>query len=141
MNKSVSPNRPSFPLLLLLELRSRLIYSFIFLLLLFAVLLYFANHLYTWLALPLLRFLPQGHLIATQIVSPFFVPVKLAFMASLFLGAPFFLYQGWAFVAPAALSRFRTAGDCLDALAWRERGARLAVAWPVLCHQSEYWRI
>ena len=85
----------------LVELRSRLIYSLIILFLIFAVLLYFANHLYTWLALPLLKFLPQGHLIATQIVSPFFVPFKLAFMASILLTMPFFLYQIWAFIAPA----------------------------------------
>lgn len=85
----------------LVELRSRLIYSLIVLLVLFAVLLYFANNLYTYLALPLLKFLPQGHLIATQIVSPFFVPFKLAFLASILLAMPFFLYQLWAFVAPA----------------------------------------
>lgn len=85
----------------LVELRKRLMYALIVLFILFAVLLYFANNLYTLLALPLLRFLPQGHLIATQIVSPFFVPFKLAFMASMLLGVPFFLYQLWAFIAPA----------------------------------------
>jgi len=85
----------------LVELRTRLIYSLIVLFILFTLLLYFANHLYTWLALPLLKFLPEGHLIATQIVSPFFVPFKLAFMASLALGVPFFMYQIWAFIAPA----------------------------------------
>ncbi len=63
--------------------------------------MYFANNLYTLLALPLLKFLPQGHLIATQIVSPFFVPFKLAFMASVLVATPFFLYQLWGFVAPA----------------------------------------
>lgn len=83
------------------ELRSRLIYSLIFLCLIFSVLVYFANQLYTLLALPLLKYLPQGHLIATQIVSPFFVPFKLAFLASLLLALPFFLYQLWVFVAPA----------------------------------------
>lgn len=86
---------------LLVELRSRLISSLIILLIIFTILLYFANHLYTWLALPLLKFLPQGHLIATQIVSPFFVPFKLAFLASMLLAVPYFLYQTWAFVAPA----------------------------------------
>jgi sec-independent protein translocase protein TatC len=63
--------------------------------------MFFANHLYSWLAFPLLRFLPQGHLIATQIVSPFFVPFKLAFMASILLAIPYFLYQTWAFISPA----------------------------------------
>lgn len=86
---------------LLVELRKRLMTALIFLFCLFALLLYYANHLYTLLALPLLKFLPQGHLIATQIVSPFFVPFKLAFMAALLLGVPFFLYQLWSFIAPA----------------------------------------
>lgn len=84
-----------------IELRSRLIYTLLVFIFLFAVLLYFASDLYTLLALPLLKFLPQGHLIATQIVSPFFVPFKLAFMAAMLLAAPFFLYQLWAFIAPA----------------------------------------
>ncbi len=86
---------------LLTELRTRLIRALIVLMLLFAVLMYFANNLYTLLALPVLKFLPEGHLIATQIVSPFFVPFKLAFMAAMLLGVPFFLYQLWAFIAPA----------------------------------------
>lgn len=63
--------------------------------------MYFANHLYTLLAQPLLKFLPQGHLIATQIVAPFFVPFKLAFLVSMILAVPFFLYQLWAFISPA----------------------------------------
>lgn len=99
MNSSqdTTPNTVHF----LVELRSRLIYSLIVLFVIFSVLLYFANNLYTWLAMPLLKFLPQGHLIATQIVSPFFVPFKLAFMASMILAVPFFLYQLWVFIAPA----------------------------------------
>jgi sec-independent protein translocase protein TatC len=96
-NNNVHANAVHF----LVELRKRLMYALIVLFLLFAVLLYYANHLYTWLALPLLKFLPQGHLIATQVVSPFFVPFKLAFMASMLLSVPFFLYQLWAFIAPA----------------------------------------
>src|SRR5205085_10708748 len=43
----------------------------------------------------------QGRLIATQIVLTFFVPFKLAFLASLLLAIPFFLYQLWIFIAPA----------------------------------------
>jgi sec-independent protein translocase protein TatC len=86
---------------LLTELRSRLIHALTVLLILFAVFMYFANDLYTLLALPLLKYLPEKHLIATQIVSPFFVPFKLAFMAAMMLGVPYFLYQLWAFIAPA----------------------------------------
>jgi len=85
----------------LVELRARLIKALIVTLLVFAIFTYFANDLYTVLAHPLLKFLPQGHLIATQIVSPFFVPFKLAFMASVFVTVPIFLYQLWQFIAPA----------------------------------------
>lgn len=85
----------------LIELRTRLVRALIVLMIIFSILIYFANHLYTLLALPLLKFLPQGHLIATQIISPFFVPFKLAFMASMLLSVPYFLYQLWSFIAPA----------------------------------------
>lgn len=86
---------------LLTELRTRLIRVVMVFMLLFAVLMYFSNPLYSILAKPLLKFLPQGHLIATQIVAPFFVPFKLAFIAAMLLGVPYFLYQLWAFIAPA----------------------------------------
>ena len=102
-----SHNPPFNAVHFLVELRSRLISSFIFLFAIFAVFMYFANHLYTWLALPLLKYLPQGHLIATQIVSPFFVPFKLAFLASVMVSVPFFLYQLWAFISPALYGRER----------------------------------
>src|SRR5215813_8368625 len=98
---SVSTANKSATLHFLVELRARLIFSLIILFVVFAVLLFYANQLYTFLAAPLLKFLPQGHLIATEIVSPFFVPFKLAFMASMLLVVPFFLYQLWSFVAPA----------------------------------------
>lgn len=100
-NASENSSNQQLGLHFLVELRTRLIYSLIALFIVFAVLLYFANNLYTLLALPLLKFLPQGHLIATQIVSPFFVPFKLAFMASILVTIPFFLYQIWSFIAPA----------------------------------------
>lgn len=85
----------------LTELRARLINSLIVMFVLFAALMFFANHLYDWLALPLLKFLPAGHLIATQVVSPFFVPFRLAFMAAMLLATPYFLFQLWGFIAPA----------------------------------------
>lgn len=101
MTNSSNANGNANALYFITELRARLVKSLIFLFIIFAVLAYFANNLYTFLALPLLKFLPQGHLIATEIVSPFFVPFKLAFLASMLLAVPFFLYQLWAFIAPA----------------------------------------
>ena len=46
--------------------------------------------------------MPAGAtMIATDVASPFFTPIKLTFMVSLILSAPVILYQVWAFVAPA----------------------------------------
>jgi sec-independent protein translocase protein TatC len=85
----------------LMELRDRLLRSVIAVAVLFVPCAYFQNRLYTLVALPLLSKLPQGaSMIATNPVSPFLVPLKLAFMAALFLAMPYVLYQAWAFVAP-----------------------------------------
>ena len=60
-----------------------------------------ANKLYGWLALPVLKMLPAGgQMIATDPISPFLTPLKLALMSALVLAAPWVLYQLWAFVAP-----------------------------------------
>jgi sec-independent protein translocase protein TatC len=66
-----------------------------------APLLYFSSELYTFIAQPLLNTLPLGsHLVATQVVTPFTIPLKLALFTSLILIVPFILFHGWAFVAP-----------------------------------------
>jgi sec-independent protein translocase protein TatC len=44
-------------------------------------------------------------LVAIEVASTFFVPMKLAFFAALFIAAPYILYQIWAFVAPALYER------------------------------------
>ena len=65
-----------------------------------------ANTLYALLAQPLLDKLPKGgQLIATQVASPFFAPMKLAFFAALLIAMPWLLYQAWAFVAPGLYKR------------------------------------
>jgi sec-independent protein translocase protein TatC len=85
----------------LLELRDRLVRSVIAVVVMFIPCAFFQDELYTLIAMPLLSKLPQGaSMIATNPVSPFLVPLKLAFMASVFLAMPFVLYQAWAFVAP-----------------------------------------
>lgn len=86
----------------LLELRQRLLYAVVAVMAVFLLLLPFANELYAWLAQPLLKTLPAGgQLVAIDVASTFFVPMKLAFYAALFIAAPAVLYQVWAFVAPA----------------------------------------
>jgi sec-independent protein translocase protein TatC len=85
----------------LLELRSRLLKAVLAIGLVFAALLPFQDALYTALSEPLRRHLPAGgQLIAIEVTSSFFVPVKLAFFAALMLAMPVVLYQLWAFVAP-----------------------------------------
>ena len=90
----------------LLELRARLLRGIVGLLLVLACLLPFANRLYALLAQPLLDKLPKGgQLIATQVASPFFAPMKLAFFAASMIAMPWLLYQAWAFVAPGLYRR------------------------------------
>ena len=90
----------------LIELRARLLRAVAGLLVVFVALLPFGNKLYAWLAQPLLDKLPPGgQLIATEVASPFFAPVKLAFFAALLVTMPWLLYQAWAFVAPGLYRR------------------------------------
>ncbi|PIX59941.1 MAG: twin-arginine translocase subunit TatC [Lysobacterales bacterium CG_4_10_14_3_um_filter_64_11] len=85
----------------LIELRSRLMRGVLALVVVFAVLVPFANRLYQLLADPLLAKLPAGgQLVAIDVASPFFAPIKLAFFVALIVSMPVLLYQAWAFVAP-----------------------------------------
>jgi len=85
----------------LIELRDRLLRAILAVLAIFGVLFLYANDLYTLLAEPLLRQMPGGaSMIATEVASPFFTPIKLTMVLSIFLAMPVILYQLWAFVAP-----------------------------------------
>ena len=67
----------------------------------FVAVLPFSDRLYAWLAQPLLAVLPAGgKLVAIEVTSTFFVPLRLSFFAALMLAMPVVLYQLWAFVAP-----------------------------------------
>ncbi|MGB8338415.1 MAG: twin-arginine translocase subunit TatC [Burkholderiales bacterium] len=85
----------------LVELRQRLMRSLIALGIVFLCLFYWANDLYDLLATPLLSKLPAGgQMIATDVATPFFVPLKVAMMASFLICLPYILWQFWGFVAP-----------------------------------------
>ncbi len=85
----------------LIELRSRLLKVAVALLLVFICLFPWASDLYTLLAQPLLAKLPKGgQMIATDVTTPFFVPLKVAMMTALLIALPYILYQIWRFVAP-----------------------------------------
>ena len=87
----------------LVELRDRLIKAIFAVAVVAAVLFLYPGPaaLYDILAAPLIATLPKGAtLIATSVISPFLVPLKILLMAA-FLGAlPVVLYQAWAFIAP-----------------------------------------
>ncbi len=87
----------------LIELRDRLIRAVVAIGIAFAVLSVWPGpaNLYDFLAAPLVAHLPQGTtLIATNVISPFIVPLKITLMAAFLLVLPIVLYQVWAFVAP-----------------------------------------
>lgn len=86
----------------LIELRRRLMWIAVVLIVVFFAMVPFAQHLYSWVAHPLMANLPQGsNMIATDVIAPFFVPIKVTLMAAFLLTLPHTLYQVWAFVAPA----------------------------------------
>lgn len=85
----------------LLELRSRLVRAALGMLLVFLALLPWSSDLYQLLALPLLTSLPVGgKMIATDVITPFFVPIQVTLMAAFLISLPNTLYQAWAFIAP-----------------------------------------
>jgi len=87
----------------LVELRDRLLRSIIAVLAVFALLWFWPGlaEIYDLLALPMMRTLPEGtHMIATGVITPFLVPLKVGLMAAFLVALPYVLYQAWAFVAP-----------------------------------------
>jgi sec-independent protein translocase protein TatC len=85
----------------LIELRQRLVRAIIVFAIASIPALYFSAELYDLLAYPLMQNLPQGsRMIATGVITPFLIPMKISFMAGFILALPFLLYQAWAFVAP-----------------------------------------
>jgi sec-independent protein translocase protein TatC len=85
----------------LFELRDRLVRSLVALGIVFIPTFFFAAELYDLLAMPMMRTLPEGSkMIATGVITPFFIPMKIALMVAFLVALPYILYQAWAFVAP-----------------------------------------
>lgn len=86
----------------LLELRRRVVWAIIGFIVCFLAAVPFAQELYSFVAQPLMSVLPENtSMIATDVVAPFFVPIKVAMMVAFLASLPNTLYQLWAFVAPA----------------------------------------
>ena len=89
----------------LVELRDRLLRSLIAVGIVFACLFPFSSELYDLVAHPMMQALQPGtKMLATGVISPFLIPVKVALMAAFAIALPYVLYQAWAFVAPGLYS-------------------------------------
>jgi len=90
------------------ELRRRLLISFIAVGVGFFTCWAFAERIFAELQKPLSQFLPPGDKLAyTRLTAPFFLYMKVAFFAGLFVAAPVILYQLWLFIAPGLYKKER----------------------------------
>jgi sec-independent protein translocase protein TatC len=85
----------------LIELRSRVVRAAVSVLVAFLALWPFMRQIFDALSRPMVGALPQGaKLLATGVITPFLVPLKVTLFAAFLLASPFVLYQVWAFIAP-----------------------------------------
>ncbi|WP_374337215.1 twin-arginine translocase subunit TatC [Methyloversatilis sp.] len=95
----------------LVELRDRLLRAVAAIVIVFVCLMPWAGDIYDLLARPLMIALPEGtKMIATGVVTPFFVPVKVTMMLAFLIALPVVLYQAWAFVAPGLYAHEKRLG-------------------------------
>lgn len=89
----------------LVELRDRLLRALIAFGLVLLVLIPFSSDLYDLLATPMMHALPEGaKMIATGVITPFLVPIKVAMMVAFMITLPYTLFQAWSFIAPGLYS-------------------------------------
>ena len=94
------PQQDSF-LSHLIELRQRLVRALAAVLVVCLVLLPWSREIYTILAHPLMASLPKGgQMIATDVIGPFLVPLKVTLLLGFVVVLPYVLYEAWAFIAP-----------------------------------------
>ncbi|HEX5093527.1 MAG TPA: twin-arginine translocase subunit TatC [Burkholderiales bacterium] len=87
----------------LIELRERVVRALLAFAVTFIVLFFYPGSaaIYDFLAAPLMHALPEGaKMIATGVITPFMVPVKVTALVAFLVALPYLLYQAWAFVAP-----------------------------------------
>jgi sec-independent protein translocase protein TatC len=88
----------------LVELRERVVRAAGVVLVLFVIFSFAwpgAGAIYDFLAAPLMHALPEGaKMIATGVITPFMVPMKVSAMVAFIVALPYVLYQAWSFVAP-----------------------------------------
>lgn len=86
----------------LIELRKRALYTIIGIGICVLALIPFCNDIYQIIAAPIGKYLPANtQLIATEVIAPFSVPIKLAILIAIFVSLPNTIYQIWRFISPA----------------------------------------
>ncbi|MDD3354306.1 twin-arginine translocase subunit TatC [Zoogloea sp.] len=95
----------------LVELRDRLLRAVVAIVVAFVCLMPWAGDIYDILAQPMMRALPEGtRMIATGVVTPFFVPMKVTLLVAFVIALPFVLYQAWHFIAPGLYAHEKRLG-------------------------------
>jgi sec-independent protein translocase protein TatC len=90
------------------ELRKRLLVSIVAILAGFLICWNYADRIFAKIQDPITRFLPKGESLAyTRLTAPFFLYMKVAFFAGLFIAAPVILLQVWLFIAPGLYKKER----------------------------------
>ena len=94
------------------ELRRRLLWSFVYIIIIFIFCFYFADSLFAFLAYPLVSLLDTDNgqgFIYTALQEAFFTELKIAFFFALFFSFPLIAIQIWKFIAPGLYNNEKNA--------------------------------
>ena len=94
------------------ELRKRLLWIFVYIIIIFIICFYFAEHLFAFLARPLVSLLDTDNgqgFIYTALQEAFFTELRIAFFFALFFSFPLIAIQIWKFIAPGLYTKERKA--------------------------------
>ncbi len=95
-----TPDRMTF-LEHLNDLRKRIFYSFIVIILAVIPAWFFSKDIFEILARPVTQYLPAGEMLAfTSLTEPFMLYIKVSFLTAIFATSPFIFLQFWLFTAP-----------------------------------------
>lgn len=88
------------------DLRKRIFYSFIAIIVVVIPAWIVSKEIYDILARPVTQFLPEGTKLAyTTLTAPFMLYIKVSFLAAIFITSPFIFLQFWLFIAPGLYQR------------------------------------
>ncbi len=97
----------------LIELRQRLLWSALSIIILFLFFYYFSENIYGFLVQPLADIMAETgrdrRLIFTAMHEAFFTYIKVAFFAAIFVAFPFIAMQIWMFIAPGLYKHEKSA--------------------------------